>query len=92
MAMLNGQSLGINTPGKAGSGDRVLAWEYGIPFYETSAKENINIENAFHMLSEAIYSKRSSVLINQNIVNLRELKKSSSCGYGAHIAIYYYIM
>ncbi|XP_073439833.1 ras-related protein Rab-10-like [Dendrobates tinctorius] len=56
-----------------------LAWEYGIPFYETSAKENINIENAFHMLSEAIYSKRSSVLISQNIVNLRELKKSSSC-------------
>ncbi|XP_066434139.1 ras-related protein Rab-8A-like [Eleutherodactylus coqui] len=56
-----------------------LAWEYGIPFFETSAKENINIENAFHMLSEAIYAKRSSVLIHQNVVILGESKKSSSC-------------
>ncbi|KAG9478951.1 hypothetical protein GDO78_012558 [Eleutherodactylus coqui] len=56
-----------------------LAWEYGIPFFETSARENINIENAFHMLSEAIYAKRSSVLIHQNVVILGESKKSSSC-------------
>ncbi|KAG8570939.1 hypothetical protein GDO81_011475 [Engystomops pustulosus] len=58
---------------------KMLAWEYGIPFFETSAKENINIENAFHMLSEAIYAQRSSVLIDQNVVNLTEPKKSSSC-------------
>ncbi|KAM3927802.1 ras-related protein Rab-10-like [Leptodactylus fuscus] len=56
-----------------------LAWEYGIPFFETSAKQNTNIENAFHMLSEAIYEKRSSVLIHQNVVDLSEPKKSSSC-------------
>ncbi|XP_063781058.1 ras-related protein Rab-10-like [Pseudophryne corroboree] len=56
-----------------------LAWEYGIPFYETSAKENINIENAFYRLSEAIYAKRSSLLIDQNVVDLREPKKSTSC-------------
>ncbi|XP_056374518.1 ras-related protein Rab-10-like isoform X1 [Hyla sarda] len=56
-----------------------LAWEYGIPFFETSAKENINIENAFDLLSTTIYAKRSSVLIHQNVVNLREPKKSSSC-------------
>ncbi|XP_069816161.1 ras-related protein Rab-10-like [Dendropsophus ebraccatus] len=56
-----------------------LAWEYGIPFFETSAKENINIENTFDMLSATIYAKRSSVLIDHNVVNLREPKKSSSC-------------
>ncbi|XP_075684450.1 ras-related protein Rab-10-like [Rhinoderma darwinii] len=56
-----------------------LAWEYAIPFFETSAKENINIENAFSMLSEAIYAKRSSVLIDHNVVNLRESKKNSDC-------------
>ncbi|XP_056374519.1 ras-related protein Rab-10-like isoform X2 [Hyla sarda] len=58
---------------------KMLAWEYGIPFFETSAKENINIENAFDLLSTTIYAKRSSVLIHQNVVNLREPKKSSSC-------------
>ncbi|KAM9308360.1 ras-related protein Rab-10-like [Gastrophryne carolinensis] len=55
-----------------------LAWEYGIHFFETSAKENINIDKAFLILSEAIYEKRSSMSVNTN-VNLQESKKSSSC-------------
>ncbi|XP_075069573.1 ras-related protein Rab-10-like isoform X2 [Mixophyes fleayi] len=56
-----------------------LAWEHGIPFFETSAKENINIENAFFILSEAIYAKRSSLLIDRSVVNLQESKKNPSC-------------
>ncbi|XP_077348750.1 ras-related protein Rab-10-like isoform X1 [Lithobates pipiens] len=56
-----------------------LAWEYGIPFYETSAKEYINIDKAFLSLSNAIYEKRSSILINPNLVDLQEPKKSTSC-------------
>ncbi|XP_053570980.1 ras-related protein Rab-10 isoform X1 [Bombina bombina] len=56
-----------------------LAWEFGIPFFETSAKENINIENAFLILAEAIYAKRSSLLRNHNVVSLKERKKKSEC-------------
>uniref|UniRef100_A0A8C5QLQ8 Ras-related protein Rab-1 n=1 Tax=Leptobrachium leishanense TaxID=445787 RepID=A0A8C5QLQ8_9ANUR len=56
-----------------------LAWECGIPFFETSAKDNINIDKAFLILSEAIYSKRSSLLTDHNVVNLREPKKKLSC-------------
>ncbi|XP_044150246.1 ras-related protein Rab-10-like [Bufo gargarizans] len=56
-----------------------LAWEYGIPFFETSAKENINIEKAFQMLLETIYAKRSSVLVTQNVVHLKKTRKTSSC-------------
>ncbi|XP_040288433.1 ras-related protein Rab-10-like [Bufo bufo] len=56
-----------------------LAWEYGIPFFETSAKENINIEKAFQMLLETIYAKRSSVLVTQNVVHLKKPRKPSSC-------------
>ncbi|XP_040210058.1 ras-related protein Rab-10-like isoform X1 [Rana temporaria] len=56
-----------------------LAWEYGIPFFETSAKECINIDKAFLCLSNAIYEKRSSMLINPNLVNLEEPRKSTSC-------------
>ncbi|XP_075069574.1 ras-related protein Rab-10-like isoform X3 [Mixophyes fleayi] len=58
---------------------KMLAWEHGIPFFETSAKENINIENAFFILSEAIYAKRSSLLIDRSVVNLQESKKNPSC-------------
>ncbi|KAM5157961.1 ras-related protein Rab-10-like [Mantella aurantiaca] len=56
-----------------------LAWEYGIPFFETSAKENINIEKAFLILSNAINEKRSPLWINPNVVNLQEPKKNTSC-------------
>uniref|UniRef100_A0ACB8FD93 Ras- protein Rab-10 n=1 Tax=Sphaerodactylus townsendi TaxID=933632 RepID=A0ACB8FD93_9SAUR len=34
-----------------------LAWEYGIPFFETSAKNNVNIEHAFSVLAEEILDK-----------------------------------
>ncbi|XP_068090839.1 ras-related protein Rab-8B-like isoform X1 [Hyperolius riggenbachi] len=56
-----------------------LAWQYGIPFFETSAKENTNIDEAFLLLANAIHEKRSSSLNNRNVVNLDEPKKSLSC-------------
>ncbi|NXU84606.1 RAB10 protein, partial [Xiphorhynchus elegans] len=34
-----------------------LAWEYGIPFFETSAKDNVNIEHAFSILTKEILEK-----------------------------------
>ncbi|XP_075776875.1 ras-related protein Rab-10-like isoform X1 [Pelodiscus sinensis] len=34
-----------------------LAWEYGIPFFETSATDNINIEDAFSVLTKEILNK-----------------------------------
>uniref|UniRef100_A0A803VNU1 small monomeric GTPase n=1 Tax=Ficedula albicollis TaxID=59894 RepID=A0A803VNU1_FICAL len=34
-----------------------LAWEYGMPFFETSAKENVNIEHAFSVLTKEILEK-----------------------------------
>ncbi|NXR29254.1 RAB10 protein, partial [Cinclus mexicanus] len=36
-----------------------LAWEYGMPFFETSAKENVNIEHAFSVLTKEILEKVS---------------------------------
>ncbi|XP_018410812.1 PREDICTED: ras-related protein Rab-10-like [Nanorana parkeri] len=56
-----------------------LAWEHGIPFFETSAKENINIDKAFLILSNAIYEKRSSLFLNPDVVDLQKPKKSTSC-------------
>ncbi|XP_063306512.1 ras-related protein Rab-10-like [Pelobates fuscus] len=56
-----------------------LAWEFGMPFFETSAKENINIDKAFLMLSDSIYSKKSSLLVEDNVVNLKESKEKASC-------------
>ncbi|MEE6464094.1 hypothetical protein FKM82_006174 [Ascaphus truei] len=56
-----------------------LAWEFGIPFFETSAKENINIENAFLMLAESIYAKRASLLLHRSMVNLKAPKKKATC-------------
>ncbi|XP_071593538.1 ras-related protein Rab-10-like isoform X2 [Heliangelus exortis] len=34
-----------------------LAWEHGIPFFETSAKDNVNIEDAFLVLTKEILEK-----------------------------------
>ncbi|POI26666.1 hypothetical protein CIB84_009584 [Bambusicola thoracicus] len=34
-----------------------LAWEHGIPFFETSAKDNVNIEDAFSVLTKEILEK-----------------------------------
>ncbi|XP_030069800.1 ras-related protein Rab-10 isoform X1 [Microcaecilia unicolor] len=57
-----------------------LAWEYGIPFFETSAKTNINIDQAFSTLVETIYSKKASLqLATDDTVNLRESKGKDSC-------------
>ncbi|XP_063155307.1 ras-related protein Rab-10-like [Candoia aspera] len=49
-----------------------LAWEYGIPFFETSAKDNINIENAFSVLAKEILNKSSCVLLDLDVVDLDE--------------------
>lgn len=37
-----------------------LAWEHGIPFFETSAKDNVNIEDAFSVLTKEILEKVGS--------------------------------
>ncbi|XP_027307974.1 ras-related protein Rab-10 isoform X1 [Anas platyrhynchos] len=37
-----------------------LAWEHGIHFFETSAKDNVNIEDAFSLLTKEILEKVSS--------------------------------
>ncbi|XP_009329748.1 PREDICTED: ras-related protein Rab-10-like [Pygoscelis adeliae] len=37
-----------------------LAWEHGIPFFETSAKDNVNIEHAFSVLTKEILEKASA--------------------------------
>ncbi|XP_026555027.1 ras-related protein Rab-10-like isoform X2 [Pseudonaja textilis] len=56
-----------------------LAWEYGIPFFETSAKDNINIENAFSVLAKEILNKNSHVLLNLDVVDLNEKLQTRSC-------------
>lgn len=56
-----------------------LAWEYGIPFLETSAKENVNIDNAFVMLAKAILTKRYSLISEHDVVNLNEKKTRTEC-------------
>ncbi|KAK2527819.1 ras-related protein Rab-10 [Columba livia] len=37
-----------------------LAWEHGIPFFETSARDNVNIEDAFTILTKEILEKVGS--------------------------------
>uniref|UniRef100_A0A8C5WZA0 small monomeric GTPase n=1 Tax=Laticauda laticaudata TaxID=8630 RepID=A0A8C5WZA0_LATLA len=56
-----------------------LAWEYGIPFFETSAKDNINIEKAFSVLAKEILNKNSCVLLNLDVVDLNEKLQTRSC-------------
>ncbi|XP_064026773.1 ras-related protein Rab-10-like isoform X2 [Pogoniulus pusillus] len=58
-----------------------LAWEYGIPFFETSAKDNVNIEDAFSVLTEEILEKKSCVIYDLDVVSLNESKKRSCCGF-----------
>ncbi|XP_009074846.1 PREDICTED: ras-related protein Rab-10-like, partial [Acanthisitta chloris] len=55
-----------------------LAWEYGIPFFETSAKDNVNIEQAFSVLTKEILEKKSSVLYDLDVVTLNETKHKQS--------------
>ncbi|XP_077208631.1 ras-related protein Rab-10-like [Paroedura picta] len=47
-----------------------LAWEYGIPFFETSAKDNINIELAFSVLAQEILDKSSCIPLSSDVVDL----------------------
>ncbi|KAJ7338786.1 hypothetical protein JRQ81_012688 [Phrynocephalus forsythii] len=56
-----------------------LAWEYGIPFFETSAKDNINIDNAFLVLATEILDKNSCVLLDLDVVNLNEKAQKRTC-------------
>ncbi|XP_025928616.1 ras-related protein Rab-10-like [Apteryx rowi] len=56
-----------------------LAWEHGIPFFETSAKDNVNIEDAFSTLTKEILEKKSCVLYDLDVVDLSESKKRTCC-------------
>ncbi|XP_019382298.1 PREDICTED: ras-related protein Rab-10-like [Gavialis gangeticus] len=56
-----------------------LAWEHGIPFFETSAKDNINIEDAFSLLAEEILNKKTYVLRDLDVVDLNGSKKKRTC-------------
>uniref|UniRef100_R4G9W2 small monomeric GTPase n=1 Tax=Anolis carolinensis TaxID=28377 RepID=R4G9W2_ANOCA len=56
-----------------------LAWEYGIPFFETSAKDNINIDDAFSVLAEEILNKSSCVLLDVDVVDLYEKAQKKAC-------------
>ncbi|XP_007058865.2 ras-related protein Rab-10 isoform X1 [Chelonia mydas] len=60
------------------SGEK-LAWEYGVPFFETSATDNINIEDAFSVLVKEIMNKNSCVLCDLDVVDLNESKKKRTC-------------
>ncbi|XP_033011004.1 ras-related protein Rab-10-like [Lacerta agilis] len=56
-----------------------LAWEYGIPFFETSAKDNINIEDAFLVLAKEILNKNSCAPLDLDVVDLYEKTQKRSC-------------
>ncbi|NXK91400.1 RAB10 protein, partial [Formicarius rufipectus] len=58
-----------------------IAWEYGIPFFETSAKDNVNIEHAFSILTKEILEKKSCVAYDLDVVNLNESKKRTCCAF-----------
>uniref|UniRef100_A0A8B9CD68 small monomeric GTPase n=1 Tax=Anser brachyrhynchus TaxID=132585 RepID=A0A8B9CD68_9AVES len=58
-----------------------LAWEHGIPFFETSAKDNVNIEDAFSLLTKEILEKKSHVLYDFDVVELNESKKRTCCAF-----------
>jgi len=60
-----------------------IAREHGIRFLETSAKTNVNIENAFHALAEDILRKQLSKDNEEPTNNIHVTdhkdKKSSGC-------------
>ncbi|XP_025907414.1 ras-related protein Rab-10-like [Nothoprocta perdicaria] len=56
-----------------------LAWEHGIHFFETSAKDNVNIEDAFSTLTKDILEKKSCLLYDLDVVDLSESKKRTCC-------------
>ncbi|XP_026697256.1 ras-related protein Rab-10-like [Athene cunicularia] len=58
-----------------------LAWEHGIPFFETSAKDNVNIEDAFSVLTNEILEKKTCVLYDLDVVALNESKKRTCCAF-----------
>ena len=59
-----------------------LADEYGIPFLETSAKDNINVAESFQTIAQAITSNRfiAATPSTSNIVIGREDKEKNSSG------------
>ena len=58
-----------------------LAQKYGIHFYETSSKENINIQKAFYDVAEQIIEKnKGKKVFDSNIdLNKKQKKKGECC-------------
>nr|XP_056710653.1 ras-related protein Rab-10-like [Euleptes europaea] len=56
-----------------------LAWEYGVPFFETSAKNNVNIEHAFSVLAQEILDKSSCIPLRPDVVDLSGNAQKRTC-------------
>ena len=56
-----------------------LAKKYNISFFETSTKDNINVEEAFSCLLDQIFSKPEKCIKNTNILLSTEKESSSKC-------------
>ena len=57
-----------------------LAQKYGIHFFETSSKDNINIQEAFYDIAEQIIEKNKGKNVFNNYLNLnKKQKKKSEC-------------
>ncbi|KAK1173755.1 ras-related protein Rab-10-like [Acipenser oxyrinchus oxyrinchus] len=56
-----------------------LAWEHGVRFFETSAKDNVNIEKAFLALVQDIMNKNYICGQRTDVVNLKKTEKKKCC-------------
>ena len=59
-----------------------LAKQFGIHFYETSSKDNINVQKAFYDIAEQIIEKnKGKKVFNENNLDLKEkkIKKKECC-------------
>lgn len=56
-----------------------LAKEYDIPFFETSAKDNVNIDKIFEYMAEEMYNKRKNRKKEENNIQLTKKEKKRKC-------------
>jgi len=59
-----------------------LAQEHGVPFMETSAKANINVEEAFTSIARAIKKKMDTKVVSTPAANNATLKATEQSGNG----------